>query len=356
MGRLSGTGNIYGGWSCRAAIHAKNVSWIASGSLHERLLRVQARERPTLRCEVRGESARRVAPGPRRLRVARARRRDALCRQSRKPARPSPPIQEREADEGPPQDAGVGRGRERLARAFVRERSGRAAAREPVDPSLRPPFNVSGAFTMLYPCIGLRVHERALDLCCTTSPHLLEEFAFFGAYRSARLTRAAFGSLVELLGHLGHAEPTRRLKDLPRVPFTRIARFRQLDSTWRTALEQFFLGTSRELLTHLVLALLEKPAARRHAEQVQAALQLLKCFWDEESEPLRQALVAGGRGGDRFLSQTERDPLFLEVRALRRRSPWPRASVGTGLFEHQPGTHARPRTTAVMTNTRNPAV
>ncbi len=184
--------------------------------------------------------------------------------------------------------------------------------------SLRPPFNVSGAFTMLYPCIGLRVHERALDLCCTTSPHLLEEFAFFGAFRSARLTREAFGSLVELFGHLGHPEPTRRLKDLPRVPFTRIARFRQLDSTWHTALEQFFLGTSRELLTHLALALLEKPAARRHAEPVQAALQLLKCFWDEESEPLRQALVAGGRGGDRFLSQTERDPLFLEVRALRR--------------------------------------
>lgn len=189
--------------------------------------------------------------------------------------------------------------------------------------SLRPPFNVSGAFTMLYPCIGLRVHERALDLCCTTSPHLLEDFAFFGAYRSPRLTRAAFGSLVELLGHLGHVEPTRRLKDLPRVPFTRIARVRQLDATWHTALEQFFLGTSRELLTLLVLALLEKPGARRHAEPVQAALQLLKCFWDEESEPLRQALVAAGRGGDRFLSQTERDPLFLEVRALRRRSPEP---------------------------------
>ena len=184
---------------------------------------------------------------------------------------------------------------------------------------LRPSFNVSGAFTMLYPCIGLRVHERQLDLCCTTCPHLLEEFAFFGAYRSARLTREAFGSLVELLGHLGHPEPTRRLSDVPRVPFTRLARVRQLDSTWCTALEQFFLGTSPQLLTHLVLALVEKPAARRHAEQVQTALRVLKRFWDEESEPLRQALVAGGRGGDRFLAQTERDPLFLEVRALRRR-------------------------------------
>ena len=79
--------------------------------------------------------------------------------------------------------------------------------------------------------------------------------------------------------------------------------------------------TEPQLLTHLVLALVEKPAARRRAEPIQAALQLLKCFWDEESEPLRQALVAAGRGGDRFLSQTERDPLFLEVRALRRRSP-----------------------------------
>lgn len=195
--------------------------------------------------------------------------------------------------------------------------------------SLRPPFNVSGAFTMLYPCIGLRVHERALDLCCTTSPHLLEGFAFFGAYRSPRLTRAAFGALVELLGHLGHLEPTRRLTDLPRVPFTRTARVRQLDATWHTALEQFFLGTSRELLTLLVLALLEKPGARRHAEPVQAALQLLKCFWDEESEPLRHALFAVGRGGDSFVSQTERDPLFLEVRALRRRSPEPDADAVT---------------------------
>lgn len=184
---------------------------------------------------------------------------------------------------------------------------------------LRPPFNVAGAFTMLYPCIGLRVHERALDLCCTTSPHLLGEFAFFGAYRSARVTRAAFGSLVALLGHLGHPEPTRRLSDVPTVPFTRLARFRQLDATWCTALEQFFLGTSPQLLTDLVLALVEKPAARRHAEAVQSALRELKCFWDEEAEPLRQALVAGGRGGDRFLAQSERDPLFLEVRALRRR-------------------------------------
>ena len=180
---------------------------------------------------------------------------------------------------------------------------------------LRPPFNVSGAFTWLYPCIGLRVHELELDLCCTTSPSALEAFVFFGAYRSPRLTRAAFGSLVELLEHLGHLEPTRRLRDLPRVPFTRLVRFRQLDSRWRTALDQFFLGTSPQLLTRLVLALVEKPAARRHADAIQASLGLLKRFWDEESEPLRQAMVAAGRGRDRFLPQTERDPLFLKARS-----------------------------------------
>lgn len=187
---------------------------------------------------------------------------------------------------------------------------------------LRPPFNVSGAFSMLYPCIGLRPHDRDLDLCCTTSPHLLGEFACFGAYRSARLTRAAFGALVELLAHVGHVEPARRLTDVPRIPYTRMVRVRQLDPGWRTALEPFLLGTSPQLLTQLVLALVEKPTARRHAEPTQAALQLLKDFWDEECEPLRQAMVAAGRGGDRFLPQGERDPLFLEVRAqVSRRSP-----------------------------------
>ncbi len=184
---------------------------------------------------------------------------------------------------------------------------------------LRPPFNVSGAFAMLYPCIGVREHERDLDLCCTTSPQLLGEFSCFGAYRSARLTRAAFGALVELLAHVGHVEPARRLTDLPRIPYTRMVRVRQIEPGWRMALGPFLLGTSAQLLTDLVLALVEKPAARRHPESTQAALRLLKDFWDEESEPLRQAMVAAGRGGDRFLPQTERDPLFLEVRAQRAR-------------------------------------
>ena len=180
---------------------------------------------------------------------------------------------------------------------------------------LRPPFNVSGAFAMLYPCIGVRAHERDLDLCCTTSPHLLGDVARYGAYRSARLTRAAFGALVELLAHVGHVEPARRLTDVPRIPYTRWVRVRQLEPRWRTAIEVFLAGTSPELLTQLVLALVEKPAARRQAEPTQAALQLLKHFWDEESAPLRQAMIAAGRGDDRFLPQAERDPLFLEVRA-----------------------------------------
>jgi hypothetical protein len=187
---------------------------------------------------------------------------------------------------------------------------------------LRPPFNVAGAFSMLYPCIGVRAHDRDLDLCCTTSPHLLGEFTCFGAYRSARVTRTAFAALVELLAHVGHVEPARRLTDLPRIPYTRMVRVRQLDPGWRTTFESFLLGTSPQLLRELVLALVEKPAARRHAERTQAALQLLKDFWDEECAPLRQAMVAAGRVDDQFLPQAERDPLFLGVRAqVSRRDP-----------------------------------
>jgi len=187
---------------------------------------------------------------------------------------------------------------------------------------LRPPFNVSGAFPMLYPCIGVRAHERDLDLCCTTSPHLLGDIACYGAYRSPRLTRAAFGALAYLLAHVGHVEPSRRLTDVPRIPYTRWVRVRQLEPRWRPAIEVFLLGTSPELLAQLVLALVEKPAARRQAEPTQAALQLLKHFWDEESAPLRQAMITAGRGDDRFLPQAERDPLFLAVRArVERRRP-----------------------------------
>ena len=179
---------------------------------------------------------------------------------------------------------------------------------------LRPAHNVSGAFAFMYPCIGLRRGEKDVDLCVTTSPQQLPDFEFTGAFRSPKFTRAAFDSLVVLLEHVGHREPSRRVKDLPKVAFTRVVRFRQLDAAWVPRTLAWLRGDSAEFLKALVLALLENRSARRHAEETQAHLELLKRFWEEECVCLRAALRAVGRGDAPFVSQEERDAVFLRAR------------------------------------------
>ncbi len=177
--------------------------------------------------------------------------------------------------------------------------------------SLRPPHNVAGAFTFLYPCVGVRVHETDVDLCCTTSPAAFDGFVFYGAFRDRRLVRAAFEALTELLDFVGHREPASRLKDLPRVKFSRVVRYRRLSTRWVDLLDGFFRGDARTLLSQLVLALVERPAARRHADETQAHLTLLGQFFELEAHALRSALTAVGRAHDLGISQAGRDPLFL---------------------------------------------
>ena len=55
--------------------------------------------------------------------------------------------------------------------------------------TLRPRFNIAGAFSFLYPCIGLVRSERELHLCYSTSPVEFPMFDFFGAYRSRQKTK-----------------------------------------------------------------------------------------------------------------------------------------------------------------------
>jgi len=185
---------------------------------------------------------------------------------------------------------------------------------------LRPPLNVSGAFEFLYPCIGLRRGAPDLDLVCTTTPEAFTGFTFTGAFRSPATTRAAFASLVELLTHLGHREPSRRVKDLPKIPFSRIVRFRRLAAMWDVVLLRFLRGEGRGALRPLLVALLERPTARRHADQTQEHLSLLQRFSEEECEPLRAVLVSTGRP-DTFLPQRDRDRAFLVARAGSIASP-----------------------------------
>ena len=179
---------------------------------------------------------------------------------------------------------------------------------------LRPPLNVAGAFAFLYPCIGVRRGAAGLDLVCTTTPSGFEGFVFTGAFRSASGTRDAFASLVALLAHFGHVEPSRRVKDVPKVPYSRVVRFRRLAESWDGVLLRFLRGEGRSALQTLTLALLERPAARRHAADTQEHLERLTAFSEEECEPLRAVLARFG-SADGFLPQEERDRAFLIARS-----------------------------------------
>jgi len=181
--------------------------------------------------------------------------------------------------------------------------------------SLRPRLNLAGAYSFLYPCVGVRLHDRDVDLCCTTMPAELPAFQFYGAYRDRRLVRAAFAALTDLLTFVAHREPAARLTDLPRVPFTRLVRLRQLERGWSDRLVEFLRGDSRALLPQLVLSLLDRPAARRRGQETQARLDVLDKFFEQECKALRGALRALGRGDDAGVAQAGRDPLFLEARA-----------------------------------------
>jgi excinuclease ABC subunit C len=182
--------------------------------------------------------------------------------------------------------------------------------------TLRPPLNVAGAYSFLYPVVGLRelVETGDFELCRTTSPAELPGYRFFGAYRDRGVVTEGFEALCELLDFVAHREPKRRMKDVPTVKFTRVVRYRRLDAKWRGLLEGFLRGDSVALVQQLVLALLERPAARRHADETQASLKLLRLWFDLEAAPLRAALRVAGRGEDVGVSQEGRDALFLVAR------------------------------------------
>lgn len=180
--------------------------------------------------------------------------------------------------------------------------------------ALRPRLNVAGAYAFLYPCVGVRRAERDVDLVCTTSPDEFSGFRFYGAFRDRALVREAFDALAELLDLVAHREPASRVKDVPRVKYSRVLRYRRLEARWVALLEALLRGESQALLSQLVLALVERPAARRHADETQAQLERLRRLFVEEARPLRAALEASGRAADSFVPQGERDPLFLRLR------------------------------------------
>jgi hypothetical protein len=177
--------------------------------------------------------------------------------------------------------------------------------------SLRPRWNVAGAFSFLYPSIGLG--ESAAGnavLAFSTTPSERPDLAWNGAYRSREITGEAFFALVRLLARVGHREKVARRA---RGARTWCFEIRRLGPRWREQWTSFLRGEARDALSALALALLEKAGARREAKEVEEDLAALDRFFRHEAVKLR---VACGRMGETRwpVPQEERDALFLRAR------------------------------------------
>ena len=77
--------------------------------------------------------------------------------------------------------------------------------------SLRPCWNVVGAFSFLYPFVGLGQSAAGhAVLAFSTTPAERADLTWHGAYRSRDVSGTAFFALIRLLGLVGHRERTAR--------------------------------------------------------------------------------------------------------------------------------------------------
>jgi excinuclease ABC subunit C len=184
--------------------------------------------------------------------------------------------------------------------------------------TLRPRYNVDGAYAFLYPALGVGRHDGRVLLAFTSTPeewsHL--DVRWHGCFRSRMRARAAFDALVALFARLGHREPMSRLPDVPLRRGARLEAFRRVPPELHAAADAFFSGDSTELLALLFERLLESPGARSQAAEVEEELRTLDGFARRDVAPLRRALRAMGRSG--CVPGDERDALFIAARHLPR--------------------------------------
>jgi hypothetical protein len=176
---------------------------------------------------------------------------------------------------------------------------------------LRPKWNEAMAFSFLYPMIGLGTDADGRTVIAFSSrPEERPELTWHGAYRSREIAGEAFFGLARLLAHIGHREKATRR---PRGERTYVFSFRRLPKTWPAEWSTFLRGEARGALAALVLALTEKPGARREAEAVQADVDALERFYRHEASRLRAACARTSE--TRWpVPQAERDALFIRAR------------------------------------------
>jgi excinuclease ABC subunit C len=180
--------------------------------------------------------------------------------------------------------------------------------------TLRPPFNVDGAFAFLYPALGVGRDAGRVLLAFTSTPEQWSSLAvrWHGSFRSRVRARAAFDALVALFGRLGHREPMSRLPAVPRRRGARLEAFRQLPPELGAAADSFLAGESTELLALLFERLLERTSARLEGATVEQELRMLDDFARKEVSALRRALQKTGRSG--WVPGDQRDALFITAR------------------------------------------
>src|SRR5205809_1442452 len=180
----------------------------------------------------------------------------------------------------------------------------------------RPRWNIVGAYSFLYPLIGIRSANGNLEFCMTTTPEVvLKEwpgFEFHGAFRSRRITGDAFFALMRLLRFVGHVHSSNRRSRTPRYSY--IFSFRRLPSNWAAIWVSFYKGESALAMEELILSLVENTGARRRSSKVQEHLDELKRFWRHEVLTLAKVRKATGYT-DWPVPQYQRDLVFLSYKA-----------------------------------------
>ena len=180
----------------------------------------------------------------------------------------------------------------------------------------RPRWNIVGAYSFLYPLIGIRSANGNIEFCMTTTPDaVLKEFPgfeFHGAFRSRRITGDAFFALMRLLRFVGHVNPSNRRSRSPGHSY--IFSFRRLPSKWAGVWASFYKGESALAIEELILKLAENGGARRRPSKVQEHLDELHRFWRHEVLTLAKVWKATGCG-EWPVPQHQRDLAFLTYRA-----------------------------------------
>ena len=179
---------------------------------------------------------------------------------------------------------------------------------------LKPPYNVDGTYSFLYPAIGLGGHSRQILLAFSMNTEAWKDLdlQWYGVFRSRTRARSAFDSLIFLLGIAGHMERATHLPAHTRLRGSRVTGFRRLSPDIVNSLHRYLSGDDAELLIPMITRLLEKPRARRDASVVQQHLRLLRSFHRSHLAPLRSALEAAGYTGP-FIPQQDRDTLFIST-------------------------------------------